>query len=340
MQVIEISGHGGVDRLVLRERPDPEPGPGQVAIRVHAFGLNFADVLARLGMYAQAPPPPFVPGFEVAGTVAAVGPGVTGLVPGQRVAALTEFGGYATRVVVPAMGAVPIPEQMDYVTAAAVPVTFVTAYHALIALGGLQPGERVLVQAAAGGVGLAAVQLARNAGAVVIGTCGSPEKVRFLQQFGVEHAFDYRAGDVAARVRALTGPDGLDVVLDSVGGRFIRTGLSLLGPNGRFISIGAADFMPTGRRSLPGLLRALLRTPFLHPFTLLGSAKSFLGVQMLVIGRKKPALLRRALEVTMAEVAAGRLRVVVDRAVPAAGLGAAQDRLQGRRSIGKLVAVW
>ncbi len=340
MQVFEISGYGGTDRLVLKQRPDPVPGPGEVAIAVHAFGLNFADVLMRLGLYVQAPPPPFVPGFEVAGVVAAVGPGVTELVPGQRVLALCGFGGYATQVVVPAMAACPIPDQMDFATAAAIPVTFATAYHSLVVLGGVRPGEQVLIQAAAGGVGLAAVQLAARAGAGVLATCGGPDKVRFLQDFGVRHVIDYRREPVAARVQEIVGAAGLDVILDSVGGRFIRTGLDLLGPNGRFISIGAADLAPPGRRNWPRLLWGLARLPWLHPLTLLGGSKAFIGVQMLVIGRQKPAVLRHALEQSLAGVTAGELQVVLDQTLPVGRIAEGHDRLQGRRTIGKLVAVW
>ncbi len=340
MRAIQITGYGDVDRLVAGEFPDPAPGPGEVAIEVEAFGINFADVLARVGLYVQAPKPPFIPGFEVAGTIAAVGAGVSDLRPGDRVVSLTEFGGYATRVVVPAMAACPIPAGLSMTEAAGLTVTGVTAYHGLIVQGAVTGGEWVLVQAAAGGVGLAAVQLAKNAGARVIGTCGGARKVAFLRDFGVEHVIDYRSEDVAARIREITGGDGLDAILDSIGSDFVRTGLSLLGPGGRFVAIGAANFAPQRNRNLWQLAREYLKTPRLHPLTLLGQSKSYIGVQMLVLGRKKPGVLRRALEAVLAEAAASRIRSVIDRVLPVAEIREAHRRMQGRESIGKLVMTW
>lgn len=340
MRAIQITGYGDIDRLAITEFPDPVPGPGEVAIEVRAFGVNFADVLARVGLYVQAPRPPFTPGFEVAGTIAVTGPGVTGLQVGDPVVALTEFGGYASRVVVPANAAIPIPAGMGMETAAGLAVTGVTAYHALMVQGAVSPGESVLVQAAAGGVGLCAVQLAHNAGARVIATCGGARKVRFLQEFGLEHVIDYRAEDLPARVRELTGGEGLDVILDSVGAAFVRTGMELLAPGGRFVAIGAATFAPERTRSLFQLAREYFRTPRLHPLTLLGQSKSYIGVQMLVIGRKKPGVLRRALESVVADTAAGRLRPVIDRVLPAGEIGQAHRLLQGRQTIGKIVITW
>jgi len=341
MRAIQITGYGDIDKLAECVLPDPVPALGEVAIAVHAFGINFADVLSRTGLYVNAPRPPFVPGFEVAGIVAAVGPGVTAVKPGDRVVSLTEFGGYATRVTVPEMAACPIPADMSFEVAASLTVTGVTAYHALLVVGSLAPGETVLVQAAAGGVGLCAVQLARNAGARVIATCGGPRKVQYLRDFGVEHVIDYHSEDVVSRVLAITGPDGLDVILDSVGGAFVRTGMAMLGPNGRFIGIGAATFAPArGARNVVQLAREYMRVPRLHPLTLLGQSKAYIGVQMLIIGRKKPAVLRRALEAVLAQATVGRLQGVIDQVLPASQIGEAHRLLQSRATIGKLVITW
>lgn len=340
MRAIQITGYGDLSKLQMRDLPDPEPGPGEVLIAVKAFGVNFADVLARVGLYVQAPPPPFTPGFEVAGTVAAVGPGVTGLSMGDRVVSVTEFGGYATRVTVPEMAVCRIPPEMGFVEAAGLTVTGVTAYHALMVQGALAPGETVLIMAAAGGVGLHAVQMARQAGARVIAACGGAEKVRFLrEQFGLEQVIDYRAEDLVHRVRTLA-PEGADVILDSLGGPFVRTGMALLGPGGRFISIGGANFAPRRTRDLLQLAREYLRTPRLNPLRLLGQSKSFIGVQMLVLGRAKPGVLRRAMEAVIAETAAGRLRTVLHSARTAERAGEAHDLLQSRATIGKLVLTW
>lgn len=340
MQAIQITGYGETDKLVLKELPDPHPGPGEVAIDVKASGLNFADILCRLGLYVNAPPPPFVPGLEVAGTIAAVGPGVTDLKPGDRVVSVTFFGGYATRVVVPAIAACRLPEAVPFAEAAGMAVTGVTADHALLVAGGLRAGETVLIQAAAGGVGLHAVQMAQRVGARVIATCGGERKVRYLQeQFGLEHVIDYRREDVPTAVRRIA-PAGLDVLLDSIGGAFIGTGMKLLAPNGRFVSIGGATFVSGGRRNWLHLAMEYLKTPRLHPMTLLGESKAFIGVQMLILGRDRPEVLRRALERVVAETVAGRLRTVVDAAMPADRVGEAHRLLQGRGTIGKLVITW
>lgn len=340
MQVIRITGYGGIDRLQRVTLPDPRPGPGEVAIAVRAFGVNFADVLARVGLYVQAPRPPFVPGFEVAGTVAALGEGVTTMQPGDRVVCLTPFGGYADRIVVPAQAAAPMPDAMSYAEAAALPVVGVTAYHALLVQGGLAAGDTVLIQAAAGGVGLAAVQLARHAGARVIGVCGGPRKAAFLRDFGVEHVVDHQNEDLAARVAAITAGQGLDVILDSVGGAFIAGGLRMLRAGGRFVSIGAAAFAPVRNRNLLQLLRTYLSVPRLHPLRLLGQSKSFIGVQMLVLGKQQPAVLRRSLEAVLAEAALGRLQPVLADVLPPGRIGEAHRRLQGRETIGKLIITW
>lgn len=340
MRSIQISGYGDTDRLVIKESPDPSPGPGQVAIDVRAFGVNFADVMARVGLYAQAPPPPFVPGFEIAGVVAEVGAGVTLVQPGDQVVSLCEFGGYATRVIVPELSACPIPLGLSLEQAAGLTVTGVTAHHALMVQGGLLSGENVLIQAAAGGVGLVAVQLAKNAGARVIAACGGPKKAAFLHDFGVSDVIDYLGEDLPSRVRALVGQGGLDVILDSVGGQFVSTGMRLLGPNGRFVAIGAAAFAPSRRRNPWQLIREYIRTPRLHPLNLIGQSKSFIGVQMLVIGRRKPEILRRSMEHVLAEAAAGRLDPVIRTVLPVTQIGEAHRLLQGRHTIGKIVMTW
>lgn len=341
MRVIQITGYGDVDQLALRELPDRQPGPGEVLIAVKAFGINFADVLARVGLYVQAPKPPFTPGFEAAGVVMAVGSGVNRVQPGDRVVCLNEFGCYADQVVAREMGVCRIPDGLSFVEAAALPTVGATAYHALMRQGGLAAGETVLIQAAAGALGLTAVQMAQAAGARVIASCGGARKVAFLKErFGLEHVIDYRAEDLPARVRAVCGSAGLDVILDSVGGAFVKTGMELLAPGGRFIAIGAATFSPERKRNLWQLVREYLKTPRLHPLTLLGQSKSYIGVQMLVLGRPRPEVVRSAMEATLQMAEAGTLKPVLDLVLPADRIGEAHRRLQSRESIGKLVVTW
>jgi len=221
---VAIRRTGPPETLEAIDAPDPSAGPGEIVIRVHRAGVNFADVLARQGIYPDAPKLPFVPGYEVSGVVASAGTGAGEFRGGERVAAFTRFGGYAELAVADARFAVPLPRGIDFSAGASIPVNFATAHHCLFHTGILLPGDRVLIHAAAGGVGLAAVQMAKGAGAVVFGTAGSPEKVRFLAAFGVDHPIDYRSEDFVEAVRRATGGEGVDVILDSIGaGRSGRT---------------------------------------------------------------------------------------------------------------------
>src|SRR5438270_601491 len=195
MRAVVITRHGPPEVLQVQERPDPVPGPDEVLIDVRAAGINFADLMARLGLYPDAPKPPCVVGYEVSGVVAAAGEGAdAALAPGARVMAPSRFGGYAERTVVPADGVIALPEELSFEQGAAIPINYATAWEALVRAANLQSGERVLIQAAAGGVGIAATQIARHAGAEVWGTA-SPSKHEAIRGFGVQHALDYtRAG--------------------------------------------------------------------------------------------------------------------------------------------------
>src|SRR5438093_9527621 len=209
MRSVWITRTGPPDALEVRESPDPAPGPGQALIRVRASGVNFADVMARLGLYPDAPPRPCVVGYEVAGTVEALGPGADGdLAVGRRVVALTRFGGYAEAVAVPTAQIFPLRDAMSFEEAAAIPVNYLTAVLMLRHFGNVKRGERVLVHAAAGGVGMAAIQLCRIAGAEVIGTASAAKHAQ-LREAGVAHALDYRPQDFAAEVRRVRGGPGL-----------------------------------------------------------------------------------------------------------------------------------
>src|SRR4030095_5618452 len=200
----------------LREAPTPEPAAGQVRVAVEGFGLNYADVSARQGLYQDAPPMPSVIGYEVVGRVDALGPGVENLTPGQRVTALTRFGGYATHAVTDARAVAAIAEDMDVGVAAALPTQGCTAYYMAEEMVRLHAGDHVLVHAAAGGVGTLLVQLCKRRGCVVYGTVGSDDKLPLLRDLGVDHPINYRSSDFAADVRRLRGAEGLDVIFDSI----------------------------------------------------------------------------------------------------------------------------
>jgi len=340
MKAIVLIRHGGArEAFELQERPAPEPGPGQVRIAVEAFGLNYADVSARQGTYLDAPPPPCVIGYEVVGRVDALGTGVTAPPIGQRVAALTRFGGYATAAVTDARAVVPIADDLDAGIAVALPTQGGTAYYCAEEMVRLRPGDHVLVQAAAGGVGTLLVQLCKRRGCVVYGTAGSDEKLDYLRGLGVDHPINYRREDFAAAVRRVRGAAGLDVVFDSLGGSAVRKGLALLAPGGRIVCFGAAE-REAGPLQWARDLRFALSFGFIHPIPLLMNSKSILGVNMLRISDHRPETLARVLHGVVELARAGELTPSVGGRFAAAQIAAAHELLGGRGSTGKLVVTW
>ena len=257
MRAIWIMKAGGPEVLAVQETPDPEPDPGQVRIRVHAAGLNFAEVMARQGLYPDAPKTPCVVGYEVAGVVDKLGPDVTTLDVGQRVLALVRFGGHADTVCAPAERVLPMPDDLSFTDGAALPVNYLTAYHMLFRVANLRPRARVLVHMAAGGVGLAVLQLCRTVPDVVTFGTASGAKHVVLREEGCSHPIDYRTEDYAARVRELTGGDGVDLVIDPLGGRDFKRGLLLLRPVGQLIACGVANLSAGERRSVRRLAASL-----------------------------------------------------------------------------------
>lgn len=323
----------------IREVADPTPGPGQVGIAVEAFGLNYADVSARHGLYRDAPPLPSVLGYEVVGRIAGVGAGVSGFSDGQRVAALTRFGGYATRVATDARAVVAVPDDLDAGVAVALPTQGCTAYYMAIDSLRLHPGDHVLVHAAAGGVGSLLVQLCLRAGCVVYGTAGSPAKCEQLLAMGVAHAIDYRKSDFVAEVRRLRGDAGIDVIYDSIGGASVRRGLSLLAAGGRMVCFGAASHEP-------GPLQPLRSLAFLaawglpHPVLLLMRSRSLIGVNMLRISDERPETLARCMRGVAELALSGQLQPIVGGRYSAADIAQAHESLESRNSVGKIVVTW
>src|SRR5437588_9224720 len=219
MRTLVITEHGTPEVLKVEERPDPEPGRGEVRIRVRAAGINFADLLARMGLYQDAPKPPCVVGYEVAGEVGVLGESVEGLAAGDRVIAWCRFGGQAELVVTGARNVTPLPGDWSFEEGASLPVVYATAYAGLIRFGSLHEGERVLIHAAAGGVGIAATQIAKLAGAGEIYGTASGSKHEAIRGFGVDHAIDYTSGDFTKEVPRIAGNEQpLDLVMDAIGG--------------------------------------------------------------------------------------------------------------------------
>ena len=335
MRQVVIPRYGPPDVFETREVPDPSPGDGEIRIRVRAAGVNFADVLARLGLYPDAPKPPLVVGYEVAGYVDAVGRAVVGLGEGDRVVALTRFGGYADTVVVPADRVFRFPDELSDSEAAAVPVNYLTAAIALYRMAALAPGETVLVHNAGGGVGVAATQLARLRRATVIGTA-SAFKHDALRSFGVDHAIDYRHANVAEEVKQLTHGRGVDVILDPIGGRSFTASYRMLAPLGRLVVFGLSAAAPGERRNIWHAFQAWMSTPRFNPLSLMNRNRGVFGLNLGHLWDERRQL-ASLMEMLVSELRAGRLRPVVARTFPLARAADAHRFIQSRQNIGKVV---
>jgi NADPH:quinone reductase-like Zn-dependent oxidoreductase len=338
MRAVWITGTGGPGTLQIRETADPRPGPGQVRIRVQAAGLGFAEVMAAQGLYPDAPKTPCVVGYEVAGVVDALGDGAEGYPMGARVLALTHFGGHADVVCVPAEQVFAIPGDKSFEEAAALPVNYLTAYHLLFRAAGVRPGERVLVHMAAGGTGLAVLQLCRAVGDVEVFGTASAAKHETLRAEGCAHPIDYRAVDYAAEVRRLTGGEGVDVVLDPLGGKDWRKGMKLLRPCGRLVAYGFANLASGQRRSHAHVLSQVAGIPLLTPVQLMNHNCSVSGVN---IGRlwSEMTILRQEFQAVLELWAAGRIEPRIDRSYSFAEAAGAHRRILQRQNTGKIVLI-
>jgi NADPH:quinone reductase-like Zn-dependent oxidoreductase len=300
-----------------------------VRIDVAAAGINFADVMARMGLYPDAPKTPCVVGYEVAGTVLELGDGVEGLTHGQRVFAGTQFGGYASQVAVPASDVVALPDELSFEQGAAIPVNYGTAWAGLIGYGNLQPGERVLVHSAGGGVGIAATQIAKRAGAEVYGTA-SPGKHARCEEIGLDHAIDYTQSGWER------GLPKFDVILDAVGGKSFRTGYGLLRPGGRLVAFGASALVTGQRRNLLSALRTVVRMPRFNLIKQMSESKAVIGLNMLTLWKDRGTLqpwiapLHEMLD-------DGTIKPVVGGDFAFEQAGAAQTMITERRNLGKVV---
>jgi synaptic vesicle membrane protein VAT-1 len=278
MRRIWITKPGPPEVLKVREEPDPEPKAGEVRIRVKAAGINFADLMARVGLYPDAPKPPCVVGYEVSGIIDRVGASVTSLREGDRVFGMPRFGGYTDTLVVSERQAFPMPETMSFEDGAAMPVVYLTAHHMMLFTGNLRRRSSVLIHSAAGGVGLAAIQLAKMRDCTIFGIA-SKGKHTFLREQGVEHPLDV-ASDWAAEVRTKTGGRGVDLVLDPVGGKSWTTGYELLAPAGRLVAFGLSAAASGKTRDLFHALGQVARIKRWSPRKLMDDNKAIAGCNM------------------------------------------------------------
>jgi NADPH:quinone reductase-like Zn-dependent oxidoreductase len=331
-RLVEIPRYGPPSVLHVIERGDPSPGPGEVVVEVAACGVNFADTMARVGLYADAPKPPMVVGYEVAGTVAAVGDGVDAGRIGSRVMAGTMFGGYASRVAVPADDAIPLAERLSFEQGAAIPVNYATAWAGLIGYGSLRAGEKVLIQAAAGGVGIAATQIAKRFGAEVWGTA-SPGKHDAIRSNGVDHAVDYRSDGW------WEGLPQFDLIMDAIGGRQFRRSYGMLRAGGRLVAFGASSVHRGEKRNYAKVLPEAL--PMLRGFNLveqMESSKAVIGLNMLTLWKDRGSL--QPWTGPLAElIENGTVQPVVSDAVPFDQAAEAHRIIGERRNVGKVVLI-
>jgi NADPH:quinone reductase-like Zn-dependent oxidoreductase len=339
MRAVVITRHGGPEVLEVQDRPDPPVGAGEVRIAVKATGINFADLMARAGVYPDAPPTPCVVGYEVAGEVETVGDGVDTVKEGDRVMAGTRFGGHASLVTVPVDQVLPLPKKFSFEQGAAFPVNYGTAYAALVIMGGLKPSERVLIHSAAGGVGISATHVARAIGAEIFGTASAPKHDAIRVQ-GVDHPIDYRSQDFAAEVMRITGGEGVDVIMDALGPASFRKDYKLLRAGGRLIMFGLADVQTGDRRNIPAVLRnlasmPLATMPWWKSLGVMNENKGVFGLNMLTWWDDEG--LDRVLEPLAEGLEKGEYSPVVAEAFPFERAADAHRYIAERRNVGKVV---
>jgi len=333
VRAVVITKHGGPGVLQVQERPDPTVGPGQVRIEVAAAGINFADVMARLGLYPDAPKTPCVVGYEVAGTVLELGEGVSSpaqpISVGQRVFAGTQFGGYASQVVAAAGDVVALPDTLTFEQGAAIPVNYGTAWAGLIGYGNVQHGERVLIHSAGGGVGIAATQIAKRTGAEVYGTA-SPGKHARIAELGVDHALDYTQPGWER------GLPKFDLIMDAIGGASFRRSYGLLRPGGRLVAFGASAVVSGERRNLVTALQTVVRMPRFNLVKQMSESKAVIGLNMLSLWKDRGTL-QPWIEPMRQLLDDGTVKPVVAESFSFEEAGAAHSMITERRNVGKVV---
>jgi NADPH2:quinone reductase len=323
MKAVVCSAWGPPDSLVLAELPDPRPGPGQAVVEVMAAGVNFPDVLTVQGKYQVRPALPFTPGNEFAGVVRAVGEGVGSVQVGDRVIGFTRTGAFAQRALAPVESLMPMPESMDFETAAAITLTYGTSHHAVVDRGALQPGETMLVLGAAGGVGLAAIEIGKALGARVIAAASSDEKLAVCRAHGADELINYTSTDLREAIRAATGGKGPDVIYDPVGGPYSEPALRSIAWRGRHLVVGfAAGEIP----KLPWNLMLL-------------KGASVVGVFWGDFVRKEPLANQAAMRQMLEWIGQGKLRPLVSRRYRLDQVAEALNDMAGRKVTGKVVIV-
>ncbi|MCW5828055.1 MAG: zinc-binding dehydrogenase [Deltaproteobacteria bacterium] len=339
MRQVWITKAGEPEVLKVREATDPEPKAGEIRIRVEAAGINFADIMGRMGMYPDLPGIPIVVGYEVAGKVDMAGEGVDRGWIGKNVFAMTRFGGYSDMVCVPERQVFARPAAMSALEGAAFPVVYFTAWQLIVVMGALKKGETILIHSAGGGVGIAAIQIARHIGATIIGTA-SKGKHDYLKTIGVHHCIDYRTEDFEKRVREITNGRGVELIIDAVGGDSFKKGFRILAPTGRLGMFGMSEAATGKTRSIIDLLKMVAGMPWLqiNPVTLMNENKAAFGVNMGHMWGEVERL-RNWGEEMLVLYERGILKPVVDKTFSFADAPKAHHYIQDRKNTGKVLLV-
>ncbi len=337
MRQVVTTTTGGIEALRVEERPDPKPAAGEVVVRVRAAGLNFADILSRQGLYPDSPPKPCVMGYEVSGVVEQLGQGVNSGFAGKSVVALTRFGGQSELIAVKATQMFEKPGSLTFEQGAAIPVNYLTAYALLVVMGSLHEGESVLIHNAGGGVGLAALDIAKKIGAVTYGTA-SPSKHKFLIQRGLDHPIDYRSQDWQPVLQELTNGRGVDLIIDPIGGKNWKKSYASLRHTGRLGMFGVSTASATGISGKFKLLKAVMQTPWFHPFPMINKNRGVFGLNLGHIWHE-PEKVAVWMRDVIRGVEEGWVRPYVDRAFSFDEAGEAHKYLEERKNTGKVVLV-
>lgn len=321
----------------IKEVDTPKLQEGQVLIETEGFGLNYADIMAIQGDYEDCPPLPTIIGYDCVGKLKELKGDCGNLKIGDRVTAMTRFGAYAECVVAESSACAIIAENYELGKAMAITTQYSTAYYCFNEMVNLHKGDKVLIHAAAGGVGTAMVQMAINRGCEIFGTCGSEEKVEYLKKLGVQHAINYRKQDFFKEIKKITGDYGLDAVFDAVGGSSAKKGFKLLGSGGKLVLFGAASMTGT---NILGKLKMVAGFGLYHPIQFMMSSKTIIGVNMLRIGDDRPQVLKRCLDEVVKLIDKGVLDPKIAKVYKIDELSEALNFLKNRKSIGKVSVVW
>ncbi|MGP8215579.1 MAG: quinone oxidoreductase family protein [Bacteroidia bacterium] len=339
MQAIFLVKKGEADKAFeFRDVPKPVPAKDEVIIKVEYSGLNFADTLARKGIYRDAPPTPCILGYDVSGTIDSIGSNVEYLKPGDRVTSFTHFGGYAEYAAAKSIGVIKIPDELDGASATALTTQFATAYYCIAEATNLHEGDSVLIHAAAGGVGTALVQYALYKKCIVFATAGSDEKTYMLRKAGVQYPINYRKENYIEIIKQHTAEKGVDAIFDSLGGKYVKDGIRLLNSGGRIICIGAAEMSNSTNWFYQ--LKTGLAFGIYHPAQFIIPSKSFIGVNMLRIADNKPLLLKGCLDGVFELYNKGVFKPFVGRIFQAQEIAKAHEHIESRASVGKIVIKW